>query len=146
MPISVRLWSLHPKYLDVRGLTACWREGLLARKVLLGQTHGYTRHPQLERFRAGADAVGLIDAYLTAIHGEATERGYRFNGSKIGQNLSPSKLTVTAGQLRYEAEHLLNKLTRRDPSRLIKLDAANPDAHPLFHVIPGEVEEWERIG
>ena len=23
----MRLWSLHPKYLDVRGLVAVWREG-----------------------------------------------------------------------------------------------------------------------
>lgn len=30
----MRLWSLHPKYLDARGLVALWREGLLARKVL----------------------------------------------------------------------------------------------------------------
>ena len=46
----MRLWSLHPKYLDIKGLVACWREGLLARKVLLDQTKGYKNHPQLIRF------------------------------------------------------------------------------------------------
>jgi len=25
----MRLWTLHPKYLDARGLVALWREGLL---------------------------------------------------------------------------------------------------------------------
>lgn len=32
----MRLWSLHPSYLDAVGLVALWREGLLARKVLQG--------------------------------------------------------------------------------------------------------------
>lgn len=48
----MRLWSVHPKYLDVRGLVALWREGLLAQAVLRGRTKGYLHHPQLERFRA----------------------------------------------------------------------------------------------
>jgi hypothetical protein len=32
----MRLWSLHPRYLDAKGLQAVWREGLLAKKVLQG--------------------------------------------------------------------------------------------------------------
>jgi hypothetical protein len=41
----MRLWSLHPKYLDPRGLVALWREALLAQKVLQGGTRGYRSHP-----------------------------------------------------------------------------------------------------
>jgi len=48
----MRLWSLHPKYLDSKGLVALWREGLLAKKVLEGGTKGYRNHPQLERLKA----------------------------------------------------------------------------------------------
>ncbi|MEM3714836.1 MAG: pyrimidine dimer DNA glycosylase/endonuclease V [Nitrososphaeria archaeon] len=40
----MRLWSIHPKYLDQKGLVACWREGLLAKKVLLGKVKGYKNH------------------------------------------------------------------------------------------------------
>ena len=47
----MRLWSLHPKYLDSKGLVALWREGLLARAVLKGETTGYKNHPQLDRFK-----------------------------------------------------------------------------------------------
>ena len=47
----MRLWSLHPSYLDSAGLVALWQEGLLARKVLSSQTKGYIHHPQLHRFR-----------------------------------------------------------------------------------------------
>ncbi|WP_223209021.1 pyrimidine dimer DNA glycosylase/endonuclease V [Pyrococcus furiosus] len=39
------LWSLHPKYLDSKGLVALWREGLLAKKVLEGKTRSYRNHP-----------------------------------------------------------------------------------------------------
>jgi hypothetical protein len=34
----LRLWSIHPKYLDATGLVALWREALLAQKVLKGKT------------------------------------------------------------------------------------------------------------
>jgi len=51
----MRLWSLHPRYLDAKGLNALWREGLLARKVLENETRGYQKHPQLERFRSQPD-------------------------------------------------------------------------------------------
>ncbi|MGA2330816.1 MAG: pyrimidine dimer DNA glycosylase/endonuclease V [Syntrophales bacterium] len=48
----MRLWSLHPGYVDARGLVALWREGMLARKVLQHQTKGYKNHLQLHRFSA----------------------------------------------------------------------------------------------
>src|SRR5665213_874155 len=48
----MRLWTLHPRYLDAQGLVAAWREALLAQKVLEGATRGYTRHPQLIRFQS----------------------------------------------------------------------------------------------
>ena len=37
----MRLWSIHPKYLDCKGLVALWREALLAKKVLRGKTRKY---------------------------------------------------------------------------------------------------------
>lgn len=55
----MRVWSVHPRYLDRQGLTAGWREGLLAQKVLTGTTKGYRNHPQLRRFRAAGDGAGM---------------------------------------------------------------------------------------
>src|SRR5512136_1538149 len=101
----MRLWSIHPCYLDTKGLVACWREGLLARKVLQGTTKGYRNHPQLDRFKEQADPVGLMDAYLLAVHEEATKRGYIFKREKLGTPISDYQLTVTDGQLRYELSH-----------------------------------------
>ena len=71
----MRLWTLHPRHLDAAGLVALWREGLLAQAVLLGRTRGYTRHPQLERFRAAADPVARITGYLRIVAAEAASRG-----------------------------------------------------------------------
>jgi hypothetical protein len=102
----MRLWSLHPRYLDAKGLVALWREGLLAQKVLAGATRGYRHHPQLVRFQEQADALGVIAAYLHEVQLEAERRGYRFDASKIGRRALTAKLQVTQGQLCYEADHL----------------------------------------
>lgn len=141
----MRLWTIHPRYLDAKGLTACWREGLLARKVLLGETSGYRNHPQLVRFRATPDPVGLLDAYLFGIWQEADRRGYRFDLAKITQSAVAAKIPVAEGQLAYEREHLLQKLAGRDSARYA-LQIQQPDfaPHELFEVTAGGIEKWEK--
>ena len=141
----MRLWSLHPKYLDARGLVAVWREGLLARKVLQGMTRGYRHHPQLQRFQSQTDPLAAVDAYLEGILEEALERGYRFDGGKIKPGLNPRRIDVADGQLCYEWGHLLGKLARRDPPRYDCLkEISNPEPHPLFLVVQGEIASWEK--
>ena len=142
----MRLWSIHPKYLDARGLVALWREALLARKVLAGETSGYTRHPQLVRFRECPFPLSTIALYINAVWEEANNRGYQFDRNKIPR-ISPlsERLAVTRGQLQFEHQHLLAKLASRDPDRhaaLQKVKRIVP--HPLFRVVPGERESWER--
>ncbi len=132
----MRLWSLHPSLLDARGLVALWREGLLARKVLRGETRGYRHHPQLERFRNGAS----IDCYLSRVFDEAVRRGYAFDVSKIRYRKCRSQHAVTDGQLAYEHAHLRRKLRVRAPEH--RLLPAKP--HPCFKARRGDVESWER--
>jgi hypothetical protein len=140
----VRLWSIHPRGLDARGLTAAWREGLLARAVLRGRTRGYRSHPQLDRFRACADPVAAIDAWLAHVLAEARERGYRFDARKIRTDARAGPLRVTDGQVRAEWAHLLGKLFRRDRARHARLRREAPAVHPLFDVVRGGVAPWER--
>ncbi len=141
----MRVWSLHPKYLDAQGLVALWREGLLARAVLRGQTRGYTHHPQLERFRAHASPRLAINAYLAGVHAEACARGYAFDRSKIGPVRSLEPIDVTHDQLACEWGHLLEKLRVRSPARFDQLKfLVTPACHPLFLSRPGPVESWER--
>jgi hypothetical protein len=141
----MRLWSLHPQYLDPQGLVALWREGLLARAVLRGETRGYTRHPQLERFQAQTTPRLAINSYLAAVHAEALRRGYRFDRDKLGPTRPALRIAVSRGQLEYEWQHLLRKLEPRSPMLDAQWrDTTRPLAHPMFEVVPGPVADWER--
>lgn len=150
----MRLWSLAPSLLDRAALVACWREALLAQKVLNGGTKGYTRHPQLTRFRDRDDPVQAIGAYLTGLRAEASSRGYRFDATRILESAGPRSeeaetgMTVTDGQLRYELDHLRRKVTDRAPEWLIHLpekDSLHIPPHPLLTVVAGDIEPWEVI-
>lgn len=149
----MRLWSIHPRYLDTKGLVALWRESLLAQKVLLGKTRGYTRHPQLWRFRNAGEPLASIQAYLREIHHEALTRGYNFNVKLITESefdeahRGPRSIPVTTGQISYEMDHLMKKLAVRDPPRFSEIrDLQEVELHPLFWEVQGEVEDWERPG
>ena len=143
----MRVWSLNPKYLDRQGLLACWRETLLAQKVLQGQTKGYRHHPQLIRFRLCPDPLAAVGTYLAVLAGEAGQRGYVFDMSKINPSRANFKIPVTRGQVLVEWAHLKEKLERRDPLRLVDYSEIEiPELHPLFILVPGEVEAWERKG
>jgi Pyrimidine dimer DNA glycosylase len=142
---KLRLWTLHPKYLDAKGLVALWREGLLARTVLRGATKGYRHHPQLERFRAHASPRAAINIYLKAVAIEAEKRGYLFDRQKIGPGRRGVTLGATQGQLAYEWKHLLRKLKARSPRVYARWrKEAHPQPHPLFEIVRGGVESWER--
>lgn len=140
----MRLWSLHPQYLDAKGLVALWRESLLALAVLEGKTIGYKHHPQLLRFRNHPSPPTLLHAYLTEVWTEAQRRGYQFDSSKIRLLNQPASLPLTKGQLLYEWQHLKRKLYRRDRKRYLSFSNISlPSAHPLFYLIDGPVAEWE---
>jgi hypothetical protein len=142
----MRLWTLHPKYLDARGLVALWREALLARKVLRGRTRGYKHHPQLIRFAQTRNPPAALAAFLKAVHAESVERGYKFDARKIGSQNFRGKIKETRGQLLYEWRHLKRKLKQRGPERLREFASVKiPAPHPLFKIVSGGVRDWERI-
>ncbi|WP_200963772.1 pyrimidine dimer DNA glycosylase/endonuclease V [Rothia mucilaginosa] len=173
----MRIWSLHPSLLDRRALVACWRETLLAQKVLRGLTRGYTNHPQLIRFRAHPQPLEAVAAYLSRLADEADARGYSFNRALIGAGedstgenredknsasensadkaenpyASVVRIPVPLGQLEYELAFLQHKVAGRDPEwehqlreRLAARGELAACAHPLFEVVPGAIEPWEK--
>jgi hypothetical protein len=141
----MRLWTIHPTYLDTKGLVAAWREALLAQKVLAGGTRGYTRHPQLARFRAMPDPMAVIGSFLAGLAAEAHVRSYHFDTSKIVRSRFNGQMEETDGQLLYEWKHLRAKLRIRAPENYRRIRGVKlPEAHPLFRIIPGSVREWER--
>ncbi len=142
----MRLWTLHPQYLDARGLVALWREALLAQKVLQGTTKGYQHHPQLARFRAASDPSAAIASYLHGVFEEAQLRGYAFDDRKIPHLRLSGPIKETKGQLLYEWSHLQQKLRVRDLVRYEECCSVKvPVPHPLFQIVAGDVQPWERV-
>jgi hypothetical protein len=139
----MRLWTLHPKYLDSVALVSVWRKALLARQVLRGRTKAYRNHPQLVRFRAHQTPLSAINAYLEAIHAEARVRGYAFDKRKLGPVHDETRIPATDGQLAHEWRHLRRKLAERCPERT-RRGTGRVEAHPLFKIVRGPVEPWER--
>jgi hypothetical protein len=122
----MRLWTLHPRYLDAQGLVALWREALLAKAVLGGKTRGYRHHPQLARFRAHPAPRSAINAY-------------------IGPVREVAPIAVASGQVEHEWRHLMRKLHLRDRALHGRLRRARrAQCHPLFRRVRGPVAEWER--
>ena len=141
----MRIWTLHPQYLDPQGLVALWRETLLARAVLRGETKGYRHHPQLQRFQQQRAPRSAINSYLAGVLSEAQARGYSFDRTKVGPIRSRLRIVAAQGQLEYEWQHLLAKLRGRSPALYRRLrNVSNPEAHPLFRIVAGPVAPWER--
>lgn len=143
----MRLWSLHPTFLDTKGLVALWREGLLAKKVLQHKTRGYKNHPQLLRFRRHKKPLKALNTYLNAVWTEAAARGFRFDKRKIRKPESVNKIPVNNRQLEYEFRHLLKKLKERDRPRYETLRRKKKQeriANPLFKISNGGIEDWEK--
>lgn len=141
----MRLWTIHPKHLDAKGLVALWREALLAQKVIQGQTRGYRHHPQLLRFQAARNPSAALASYLAVVYEESVRRGYHFDRRKIGIKEFRGRITETKGQLLYEWKHLKRKLAVRDRARyLTSRSLPVPEHHPLFRLIKGAVRTWEK--
>ena len=143
---AMRLWTLHPRYLDSKGLVALWREALLAQAVIRGRTRGYRHHPQLCRFQESSSPRSAINAYLAGVYAEAFVRGYNFDRSKLVRVGARPRLMATYDQLLFEWEWLLRKLRIRDVATYRShRQIVAPDAHPLFDIEPGPISEWERV-
>ena len=78
----MRLWTLHPRYLDARGLVALW-------------------HPQRARFRSLTSPLGAVGDYLRVIHSEAARRGYGFAARKVSRARGAGPITVTSRRRRW---------------------------------------------
>lgn len=141
---GMRLWSLHPKHLDSRGLVALWREGLLAQAVLRGRTKGYRHHPQLIRFRAQPSPVSLIAEYLRAVHAEAVRRGYRFDAGRIACCGSERRIDVSRGQVDFEWNHLMTKA--RNAGARVARTAARGDSAAGASAVPGDTRRSRGLG
>lgn len=141
----MRLWSIHPKYLDVKGLGGLWREALLARKIFLGEASAYKNHPQLNRFKETSAPLSAINAYLLHIYRESCSRGYCFDRKRFSDPFRKAKISISKGQIIHEIRHLKKKLKVRSKEKyrqLLKVKKIEPN--PLFRIVKGRVASWEQ--
>jgi hypothetical protein len=143
----MRIWSVHPRYLDRQGLTAGWREGLLAQKVLTGTTKGYRNHPQLRRFRAAGDGAAL-DAADEAGSGAhvAPAPGLDPGGHAPGVAVEVVPDLVAGPAISTYLHGVVDEAARRGYAfdRALVLGPADPDLH--LEVTDGQLAyEWEHL-
>jgi hypothetical protein len=158
----MRLWSIHPEYLDRMGLLGLWREALLAQQVLHGEAEGYKNHSHMQRFYAlpREDAMQYMSDYLFYIWQEGQLRGYKMNVENIKDPrnerpilTTPNQLfTVTSGQLALEYQILRAKTRERNIKHFTELDTKFPShllwvpkPNPVFTLVHGRKEEWEKF-
>lgn len=132
----MRLWSIHPRYLDTKRLVAQWKECLTAHKVLSGQSKGYNKHPAIIRFKdIGPNFIAL---YMDDIYTESIKRGFKFNKSLIPDvDNKVLMFPVTSGQIAYEKLHIERKTNK-------KIDDV-PDLHSRFYQVEGNIEWFEKV-
>ena len=99
--------------------------------------------PAAATVSATDDPLVAIATYLHALADDA--RGYSFDRPRVSRPADEGlRLSVTAGQLDYEWQHLRAKVETRDPEWFeAVVVTARPKPHPLFDVVPGDVEPWE---
>jgi len=148
----MRIWSIRHEYLDVKRLTAQWREALLCRNVLKGLTKGYRNHPQFNRIKSYENPLDFINAFLQTIYDEAKSRGYKYDITKIEKFENVKPINVTYGQAWYEFSHLQLKIERSgDTNRYFnnqksaQSDGAELKINKLFCLIPGDIESFEKV-
>jgi hypothetical protein len=79
-----------------------------------------------------------IDTWLWHLQRESVSRGYRFQYGPVDHGL---QMTLHDGQLAYEWRHLQKKLEGRTGRLLL----GKPESHPMFVLVQGPVESWEKI-
>lgn len=121
----------------------------------------YYNHPQLDRFKTKDGVIiksgtRYLSTYLGYILNYANnKRKCNYNNSSI--SLIPfdinqmEKLTITKGQLKYEYDYLQSKLLksnikkcRENNELLIYNSGLQIEPHPIFTVIDGGIEPWEK--
>jgi len=134
----MRLWSIHPEYLDSIGLVALWRESLLAQKVLKSETQSHKNHPQLKKFKACPHPQYAIANYLVEIWKESQRRGYNFNKEKIRHTKIVEKIPITQSELKCEFDLLRERLKKRTPSKYQNLLSVKEiECNPIFKITEG---------
>lgn len=137
----MRLWTIHPEYLDNKQLSTLWRDTLLAKNVLSGLTKHHKSDSQLNRFQNHPIPRKAINFYLSIIWEESQNRNMPFDESKFSKTSLKEKefIEVNTGQVSFE----FKRLKQEQKNDIIQIPA-KIKIHPLFKSVNGPVEVWEK--
>ena len=146
----MRLWTIHPKYLDRQGLVALWREGIGALRELerpVERKSNYYKHPQLTPFKNSSQSIPFLKQYLFYVYLEAVNRGYKFNLTKLNMTKYDMKcgIELSTKQIKFEYVHLKDKLMNRRSKlflRRLPNNFYNMSVNPVFTVIDNDELYW----
>ena len=145
----MRLWSFHPKYLDAVGLSRLINEGISGYKALTGQQKMWQNHPQLTRFKNSRYSKDFLQSYLKCIimfQLEKKSKEIDWDDCPKSYSFWFNEIKVTEGQLKYEWQHYLKKLQKRNKKLYNELKSIEiPSPHPIFRVVKGDIESWEKV-
>lgn len=142
----MRLWSLHPMYLDKIGAVAQWKEGLQAIASEIGISKMFKNHPQKKRFKN----VDQIKDYLYWLYVLRQDINFNedllFKYNKTRSPLEVKVIPVNSGQIAYEQWFLFTKLMGRNRELAIKLLVPTDKLilHPMLYKVNGPIHEWEK--
>ena len=152
----MRFWSIHPCYLDTKGLGGLWYEVDRGKNALnQGSSHGDWNHSALHRFKkynkqypGGKDTMDLINSYMDIVYKESLRRGFNYDNTLYSDKpiRQINKIPVNRKQVIYEMERLSDKLEKRESyNKHNKLmESVIPKLHPLFYMVNGDIEDWEK--
>lgn len=135
----MRIWTLHPRYLDDATLREAWRDGLAARRRLVAGSKGRPTDPLIHAIAACKHPVRVIDAYLSHLHQEAQRRGKAFDRSRIDGARAGAGFAVDSERVRDDWDQLMARMAEREPARHERqAELRRPHCHPAFKRIPGK--------
>jgi uncharacterized protein (UPF0297 family) len=102
----------------------------------------------LVRFKQFPSPIKAIESYLHFVYEEGKKRGYNFERKKLSIK-RPLRviIPVSSGQVAFEFCHLKRKLKERDRKvykSLRREKVNNLDLNPVFYLVSGGIEEWEK--
>lgn len=133
----MRVWTIHPKYLNRKELSACWHDGLRALKVL-SEPEKYQRfYEGLSVFRVQSEPVYALAKYLQAIGKEGVKRGLQMDLSLLPEVPKDFRLKIPVSEERIASERklLTKRLAGLGRWHLRKFQSMLPGrTNPLFFV------------
>lgn len=133
----MRIWKVHPKYLDQKGLSGQWFEAIIAKNSLISKDGYWYNNPQMDIFKNSEDPIDAVNSYLEEVWVEGIRRGYKFKSEYFDDYCPLVTIPITHEDLYSDMNLLGDRVHKRDIDWYndIWMTGMRVVPHPLFKVI-----------